>query len=221
LALSRVEGTGRVWMPDQGPALFFRVDCSGTKATSACDLGLRPGLTFLILGETEVVFGCPSADGFVFNEFGGDHFDGTPNCFVAEQVLGFIEHLMNELLGLAGIAGASHREFFDATKILACALHIVAAGLPTLGGHTGEKDENFSLELILNLLRSAFLDGASSKPVLRWDDADFFNGPPHEQGHHGMAGFVVCSQYSISLHCRSEVSRLPLCWQGCLIPEVV
>ncbi|MFT6179652.1 MAG: hypothetical protein ACI9NQ_000496 [Paracoccaceae bacterium] len=66
-----------------------------------------------------MVFGCPSADRFVFDEFGGDHFDGTPSCFVAEQVLGFIEHLVNELLGLAGIAGASDRELFDGPKILA------------------------------------------------------------------------------------------------------
>lgn len=156
------------------------------------DLGQWLGLTFFVLGEGEVVFGCPAADGFVLDEFGGDCFDGTPSGIVAEQVLGFIEHLVNQFVGLAGIAGASHREFFDATKILACALHIVAAGLPAFGGHSCEEDEDFSFKLILNLLRTAFLDGARSKPVLRWDDADFFEGAPHEQGHHSMAGFVVC-----------------------------
>ena len=117
--------------------LRFRALLHGGSIRDESDLGLRPSLTFLILGESEVVFRCPSADGFVCNEFGGDHFDGTPSCLVVEQVLGFIEHLMNKLLGLAGITGASQGKFFDATKILACALHIVAAGLPTLGGHTG------------------------------------------------------------------------------------
>ena len=117
--------------------LRFRALLHGGSIRDESDLGLRPSLTFLILGESEVVFRCPSADGFVCNEFGGDHFDGTPSCLVVEQVLGFIEHLMNKLLGLAGIAGASQGKLFDATKILACALHIVAAGLPTLGGHTG------------------------------------------------------------------------------------
>ena len=58
----------------------------------------------LLLGDGEMVFGGSAADGFMFQEFRGNHFDGFPCRFIAEQVLRFVEHAVNEFGRLPGIA---------------------------------------------------------------------------------------------------------------------
>lgn len=64
----------------------------------------RPGRghsAALVPGEREVMPGGPAADRLVFDELGGDHLDGGPGGLVGEQVLGFIEQLVDQLRGLA------------------------------------------------------------------------------------------------------------------------
>ena len=153
-----------------------------------------------ILGKGEVVFGSPATDGFVFDQFFGDDFDGGPGGLVREQVLGFIEELVNELAGLAWIAGAGHRELFNVAKVLGRALDIVAPGLASFSSHAGEEEKDLSLQLVLNLLGPALLDGAGSQSVFGGDDTDLLDVPPHEERHHGVSRFVIGREGSIMFH---------------------
>ena len=147
------------------------------------------------------MFGGSATDGLVRDEFIGNYFHRGPGGFVGKQVLGFIEQLVHQLRCLAEVAGAGHGKFLDDLKVLGGTLDIVASGFSSLGSHPCKENEDFRFKLILNLLHAALFKGARSETILRRDDADLLNGPPHEECHHRVSRFVVGGQDSIIGHC--------------------
>lgn len=135
---------------------------------------------------------CGSATDFSNTEqFRCDEFHRPPAPFFGKKVFGFRQQTSLQFVCPA-LAGPLHRQPANVLLIASGAIPGISPREASLGGDACQRDENLTFQPILRRPMCALAEFANTEMLAIRQNADPLHRPAQKQGHHRMAGFMIC-----------------------------